>query len=34
LLIIDPILSGALLALAVWIIDPVWLRAQWGPLAG
>jgi hypothetical protein len=34
LLIIDPILSGALLALAVWIIDPVWLRGQWGPLAG
>jgi membrane-bound metal-dependent hydrolase YbcI (DUF457 family) len=34
LLIIDPILSGALLALAAWIIDPGWLRAQWGPLAG
>ena len=34
LLIIDPILSGALLALAVWIIDPAWLRGQWGPLAG
>jgi membrane-bound metal-dependent hydrolase YbcI (DUF457 family) len=30
LLIIDPILSGAVLALAVWIIDPAWLRAQWG----
>ena len=30
LLIIDPILSGALLALAVWIIDPVWLRRPVG----
>ncbi len=33
LLIIDPVLSGALLSLAVWITDPAWLRAQWGPLA-
>ena len=30
LLIIDPMLSGAVLALAVWIVNLVWLRAQWG----
>jgi len=30
LLIIDPILSAAVLALAVWIVDPAWLQAQWG----
>ena len=30
LLIIDPVLSGAVLALAVWIADPGWLQAQWG----
>jgi membrane-bound metal-dependent hydrolase YbcI (DUF457 family) len=34
LLIIDPVLSGAVLALAVWIVDPAWLRGQWGPLGG
>ena len=28
LLIIDPVLSGALLALAVWIVDPAWLQSQ------
>ena len=28
LLVIDPILSGALLGLGVWIIDPAWLRVQ------
>ena len=28
LLIIDPILSGAVLALAAWIVDPAWLQAQ------
>ena len=30
LLIIDPILSAAVLALAAWIVDPAWLHAQWG----
>ena len=30
ILIIDPILSAAVLALAVWIVDPGWLQAQWG----
>jgi hypothetical protein len=30
LLIIDPVLSAAVLALAAWIVDPAWLQAQWG----
>jgi membrane-bound metal-dependent hydrolase YbcI (DUF457 family) len=34
LLIVDPILSGALLILAVWVADPAFLTAQWHSLAG
>jgi membrane-bound metal-dependent hydrolase YbcI (DUF457 family) len=33
LLIVDPILSGALLVLAGWVIDPAFIAAQWHSLA-
>jgi membrane-bound metal-dependent hydrolase YbcI (DUF457 family) len=29
LLIVDPILSGAILALAAWVVDPSFVQAQW-----
>jgi hypothetical protein len=34
LLIVDPILSGALLILAGWAADPALLTTQWHSLAG
>jgi membrane-bound metal-dependent hydrolase YbcI (DUF457 family) len=34
LLIVDPVLSGALLVLAGWVADPAFVTAQWHLLAG
>jgi membrane-bound metal-dependent hydrolase YbcI (DUF457 family) len=34
LLIVDPVLSGALLVLAGWVADPAFVTAQWHSLAG
>jgi hypothetical protein len=33
LLIVDPILTGALLVLAGWVVDPAFVAAQWHVLA-
>jgi hypothetical protein len=33
LLIVDPILTGALLVLAGWVVDPAFVAAQWHALA-
>jgi hypothetical protein len=34
LVIVDPVLSGALLILAGWVADPAFVTAQWHALAG
>jgi hypothetical protein len=34
LLLVDPVLTGALLVLAGWVADPAYLTAQWHSLAG
>jgi hypothetical protein len=34
LLIVDPLLTGAVLVLAWWVADPAFVTAQWHALAG